>query len=141
MYVFFKDYAKTFTTPVLTNFFWWLLLRMLLRLAVWNSSGLQQMPSKGIYFCKNYIKRITRARKWNVSRYLVWVNKRLLSITKQQYRRSQDLPSTLVQMNDVFSELGNFKLSCYIHQNKLSRLPGLRKFALFNKAGCLFPRN
>ena len=29
--VFFKDYAKTFTTPVFTNFFWWLLLRIHLR--------------------------------------------------------------------------------------------------------------
>ena len=41
--VFFKDYSKTFTTPVLTNFFWWLLLRIRLRLAVSNSSSLQQV--------------------------------------------------------------------------------------------------
>ena len=43
--VFFKDSAKTFTTPVLTNFVWWLLLRICLRLVVSNSSGLQQVPS------------------------------------------------------------------------------------------------
>ena len=43
--VFFKDFAKTFTTPVLTNFFWWLLLRIHLRLVVSNSSGFQQVPS------------------------------------------------------------------------------------------------
>ena len=42
---FFKDYAKTFTTPVFTNFFWWLLLRIRLRLVVSNSSGLQKVPS------------------------------------------------------------------------------------------------
>ena len=29
--VFFMDYAKKFTTPVFTNFFWWLLLRIRLR--------------------------------------------------------------------------------------------------------------
>ena len=40
----FKDYAKTFTTPILTNFFWWLLLRIRLKLVVSNSSGLQQVP-------------------------------------------------------------------------------------------------
>ena len=45
LYVFFKDYAKIFTTSVLTNFFWWLLLRIRLRLPVLNSSSLQQVPS------------------------------------------------------------------------------------------------
>ena len=43
--IFFKDSAKTFTTPVLTNFVWWLLLRIRLRLVVSSSSGLQQVPS------------------------------------------------------------------------------------------------
>ena len=50
--VLFKNYAKTpvlttptFTTPVVTNFYWWLLLRIHLRLVVSNSSSLQQVPS------------------------------------------------------------------------------------------------
>ena len=37
----------------------------------------------------------------------------LLWIIKQQYWRSQDLPSALVLMDNVFSELESFKLSCY----------------------------
>ena len=41
--VFFKDYAKTFTTPAFTDFFWWVLLRIRLRLVVSNSSGLQKL--------------------------------------------------------------------------------------------------
>ena len=45
LYVFFKDFAKTFTTPDLANFFWWMLLRICLRLVVSNSSCLQQAPS------------------------------------------------------------------------------------------------
>ena len=45
LYVFFKDYAKTFTTPALANFFWCMLLRICLRLVVSNSSCLQQAPS------------------------------------------------------------------------------------------------
>ena len=45
---------------------------------------------------------------------MVLVNKTLLWITKQQYGRSQDLPSVLVLMDNVFSELGSFKLSCYL---------------------------
>ena len=61
--VFFKDYAKTFTTPVFTNLFWWLLLRIRLRLEVSNSSSLQKVPN----FCKNYIKQIKGARKCNYS--------------------------------------------------------------------------
>ena len=60
------------------------------------------------------IKQITGARKCNINRYLVWVNKRLLWITRQQYRRSQDLPSALVPMDNVFSELESFKLPCYL---------------------------
>ena len=43
--LFFKDYAKTLTIPHLTNFFWWLLLRIRLWLVVSNSSGLQKVPS------------------------------------------------------------------------------------------------
>ena len=42
--VFFKDYAKTFTKSVFTSFFWWLQLRIPLRLVVSNSSGLQKVP-------------------------------------------------------------------------------------------------
>ena len=42
--VFFKDYAKIFTTTVLRNFFWWLLLRLRLKLVVLNSYDLQQVP-------------------------------------------------------------------------------------------------
>ena len=68
-------------------------------------------------------------------------------MTKQQYRQSQDLPSALVLMDNVFAELKNFKLPCYLpisrnyHLNHLSRLFGLvRKFALFHVTGCLFPR-
>ena len=48
LWVFFKDYAKIFTAPVLTNFFWSLLLRIRLRLVVSNSSGLQEVPAQGI---------------------------------------------------------------------------------------------
>ena len=44
----FKDYAETVTAPVLTNFFWWLLLRICLTVVVSNSSGLQQVPSCSI---------------------------------------------------------------------------------------------
>ena len=45
------------------------------------------------------------------------MNKRLLWKTKQQYRRSQDLPSALVLMKKVFSECiqrRSFKLPCYL---------------------------
>ena len=45
LYAFLKDYAKIFTKSVLTNFFWWLLQRIRLRLVVSNSSGLEQVPS------------------------------------------------------------------------------------------------
>ena len=41
---FFKDCAKTFTTPVFTNIFWWLLLGIRLRLVFSNSSSLQKVP-------------------------------------------------------------------------------------------------
>ena len=34
LYVFFKNFAKIFSTSVSTNFFWWLLLRIHLRLVV-----------------------------------------------------------------------------------------------------------
>ena len=42
---FFKDYAKTFTTPVSTNSFSGRLLRIRLRLVVSNSRDLQQVPN------------------------------------------------------------------------------------------------
>ena len=78
---------------------------------------------------------------------MIWVNKRLLWITRQQYWRSQDLPSAPVLMDNVISELESFKLPCYLpisgnyHLNNLSRLSGLiRKVALFHVTGCLFPR-
>ena len=45
LWVFFKDHAKTFITPVFTNFFSWLLLRFRLRLVVSNSSGSQEVDS------------------------------------------------------------------------------------------------
>ena len=135
---FFKDYAKTFTTPVFRNFFWWLFSTICLRLAVSNSL------LKAFNFSKNSIKQITGARKCNINRYLICVNKRLLWITRS---RSQDLPSALVLMYNVFSKLESFKWQCYrpisgnYHLNNLSRLSGLmRKFALFHVTGCLFPR-
>ena len=96
--IFFKDYAKTFTITVLMNFFWWLFLRNHLLLLISISSGLQQVSAK----------------KCSINRYLVWLNKRFLWITKQQYWRSQDLPSALVLMDSVFSKLGSFKLPCYL---------------------------
>ena len=78
---------------------------------------------------------------------MIWVNKRLLWITKQRYWRSQDLPPALVLMGNIFSELESFKLPCYLpissnyHLNILSRLSGLiRKVALFHVTGCLFLR-
>ena len=43
-WVFFKDCNKTFTAPVFTNFFCWLLLSIHLRLVVSNSSGSQKVP-------------------------------------------------------------------------------------------------
>ena len=43
--IFFKVCAKTFTTPVVKNFFWWLLLRIYLGLVASNSSSLQEVPS------------------------------------------------------------------------------------------------
>ena len=45
LWAFFKDYAKTFTTPILTNFFRWLLLIIHLRLVVLNRTSLTQVPS------------------------------------------------------------------------------------------------
>ena len=42
------------------------------------------------------------------------MNKRLLWITKWQYRFCQDSPSVLVLMDNIFSELGSFKLWCYL---------------------------
>ena len=42
------------------------------------------------------------------------MNERLLWITKQRYRCSQDLPSALTPMDNIFSELGSFKSSCYL---------------------------
>ena len=70
-----------------------------------------------------------------------------MNSTRQQHWRSQDLPSALVLMDNIFSELESFKLSCYLpisgnyHLNNLSRLSGIiRKFALFHVTGCLFPR-
>ena len=45
LWVFFKDYTKRFKTPIFTNFFWCLLLRIRLRLLVSSSSGLLKMPS------------------------------------------------------------------------------------------------
>ena len=49
----------------------------------------------------------------SINRYLVWVSKILLWITRQQYRGSQNLHSALVLMDNVFSELESFKLSLY----------------------------
>ena len=105
---------------------------------------------KAFNFCKYYTKQITGARKCNLNRYLIWVSERrlwIIWITRQQYWRSQDLHSALVLMDNVFSKLESFKLSCYLpisgnyHLNNLSRLSGLiRKFALFHVTGCLFPR-
>ena len=70
---------------------------------------------KAFSFCKNYFKRVSGAKKCNTNRYLVWVNKRLVWIPRQQYRGSQDLPSALVLMNNVvFNELESFKLPCYL---------------------------
>ena len=87
------------------------------------------------------------ARKCNIIRYLIWVNKRLLWITRQQYWWSQDLPSAFALMGNVFSELESFKLPCCLpisgnyHLNNLSRLSGIiHKFALFHVTGCLFSR-
>ena len=87
------------------------------------------------------------ARKCNIIRYLIWVNKRLLWITRQQYWWSQDLPSAIALMGNVFSELESFKLPCCLpisanyHLNNLSRLSGIiHKFALFHVTGCLFSR-
>ena len=45
---------------------------------------------------------------------MVWVNKRLLWITKQQHRHSQHLSSVLILVGNVFGGLGSFKLSCYL---------------------------
>ena len=45
LWVFFKDYAQIFTTSFFANFFWWLLLRIRLRLVVSNRSGLLEVPS------------------------------------------------------------------------------------------------
>ena len=102
---------------------------------------------KAFEFCKNYIKQITGARECNINRYLISVNKRLLWITRQRYWRPQGLPSALVLMDKVFSELESFKLPCYLpiasnyHLNNLSRLSRLiREFALFHVTGCQFPR-
>ena len=147
MQVFFKDYGKTFTKLVFTNFIWWLLLRIRITLVVSNSSDCKRYLLKAFNFCKTYIKQITGTRKCNINRYLIWVNKRLLWIARQLYWRSQGLPSALVLMDNVFSELESFKLPCYFpisgnyHLNDLSRLSGLiRKFALFRVTGCLFQR-
>ena len=104
----FKDYAKTFTIPAFTNSFWWLLSRIRLRLVVSKMCIL-----KASNFCKNCIKQITGARKCNLDWYFICGNKILVWITRQQYSRSQDLPSTLVLMDSVFSELKSIKLSCY----------------------------
>ena len=75
------------------------------------------------------------------------MNRRLLSITRQHSWWSQDLPSALVIMENIFSELEIVKLPCYLpisgnyHLNNLSRLSGLiQKFALFHVTVCLFPR-
>ena len=67
--------------------------------------------------------------------------------TSLQHWWSQGLPSALVPMDSVFSELESFKLSyCLLisgkyHLNNLSRLSGLiRKFAIFHVTGSLFPQ-
>ena len=102
--------------------------------------------SKAVNFGKTYaIKQIAGARRCNINRYLIWVKKRLLWITRKQYWWSQDLPSVLVLTDNVFSELKSFTLPCYLlisgnyHLNNLSRLSGhIRKYALFNVTECLF---
>ena len=48
LWLVFKNYGKTFTTPVFTNFIWWLLPRIRLRLVVSKGFGLQKLPSWGI---------------------------------------------------------------------------------------------
>ena len=81
---------------------------------------------------------------------MVWGNKTFW-ITKQQCSCSQDLPSALVRTENVFSELGSFKLSRYLpisdNSNKIIDLNSLlslswliHKFALLQVIGCLFPR-
>ena len=89
--VFFKDYAKAFTK-------------------LWKFLVCNRCLLKASNFVKK-IKQITRARKCNISKYLVWVNKALNDKTTVSTSSGY---SALVLMDNVFSKLGSFKLSCYL---------------------------